>query len=957
MFFSVNKLNVSMESITKQDDVDNWSYLQSVIVPKVLENQRVDLVIGVDVPEALEPEEIIRGQGGGPYAMKTKFGWTLYGPLGRYDKERKHCYLISSCKNDVMLENLFKQYINRDFCESTADSCTEMSMEDKRALAVLDDTAKIVDGHYQFAIPWKDTRPCLPNNGSVAEHRLKHLQKKLQRDVGLCKKYANFVDDLLVNNYARKVPQDQISRNDGVVWYLPHHNVFNPRKPEKVRIVFDCAATYHGKSLSLIMVNNYARKVPQDQISRNDGVVWYLPHHNVFNPRKPEKVRIVFDCAATYHGKSLSLIMVNNYARKVPQDQISRNDGVVWYLPHHNVFNPRKPEKVRIVFDCAATYHGKSLSLIMVNNYARKVPQDQISRNDGVVWYLPHHNVFNPRKPEQVRIVFDCAATYHGKSLSLIMVNNYARKVPQDQISRNDGVVWYLPHHNVFNPRKPEQVRIVFDCAATYHGKSLSLIMVNNYARKVPQDQISRNDGVVWYLPHHNVFNPRKPEKVRIVFDCAATYHGKSLNGNVLQGPDFTNSLVGVLLRSRQESVALMADIESMFHQVRVHPKDIDALRFLWFPHGDLSKDAEEYQILAHFFGGVWLPCCANYALRKTALDNADQFDIQVFKTVHRNFYVDDLLKSRRDIPSAFNMYKEITELLSCGGLHLTKWTSNKREVLEAISYTELSKELKNADLERDTLPTERDLDLQWNIEQDKFQYNIGLNDKSAARRGMLSIVSSVYDPLGFVSPFILRAKMILHQLCRMKLAWDSPVPERELQCWNKWLAELQTLEELSIDRCFKPEAFGEPSEIEIHSFSDACEAGYEAVSYIRMINNKGEVHCAFVIGKSRLTPLKYVTIQRLELSAATVAVKLDQTIRKELEYKITQSFFWTDSKAVLRYIYNENRRFQTFVANRLTVIHDGSDPNQWRYVDTDSNPADDASKGLHANQLSSDSR
>ena len=675
--FSVKKLNVSLESITKQEDVDNWPYLHGITVPRALTSQDVGLLIGVDVPEALEPVEVRRAQNGGPYAVKTKFGWTLNGPLWRYGKERKQCYLISSCKNDDILEKQFKQYINRDFCDSATGNCKAMSIEDKKALAVLDDTAKLVDGHYQLAIPWRDIQPCLPNNKSVAEHRLKHLKRKLSRDVGLCEKYTKFIDDL----------------------------------------------------------------------------------------------------------------------------------------------------------------------------------------------------------------------------------------------------------------------------------------MVKDHARKVPQDQISRNDGAVWYLPHHNVINPKKPEKVRVVFDCAATYRGKSLNDNVLQGPDFTNSLVGVLLRFRQESVALMADVESMFHQVRVHPKDVDALRFLWFPHGDLSKDPEEYQMLVHLFGGVWSPCCANHALRKTAVDNADRYGLEVTETVRKNFYVDDLLKSMKDAQSAIKMYKEVTELLSHGGFHLTKWTSNKREVLEVIPDSELSKELKNVDFEKDTLPTERALGLQWNTEQDKFQYNIDLKDKPETRRGILSIVSSVYDPLGFVSPFVLRAKMILHQLCRKKLAWDDPVPDEELQCWKQWLAELPALQKFSVDRCFKPEAFGEPNMTELHHFSDASEAGYGAVSYIRMTNNKGEVHCAFVAGKSRLAPLKFMTIPRLELSAATVAVKLDQMIRKELDCEINKSFFWTDSQAVLRYIYNENRRFQTFVANRLAIIHDGSDPEQWRYIDTTSNPADDASRGLHARQLSSSSR
>ena len=169
------------------------------------------------------------------------------------------------------------------------------------------------------------------------------------------------------------------------------------------------------------------------------------------------------------------------------------------------------------------------------------------------------------------------------------------------------------------------------------------------------------------------MLNPKKPEKVRIVFDCAATYCGKSLNDNVLQGPDFTNSLVGVLLRFRQESVALMADVESMFHQVRVHLRDGDALRFLWFPHGDLSKDPEEYQMLVHLFGGIWSPCCASYALRKTAVNNADRYGLEVTETVRRNFYVDDLLKSMKYAQSAIKMYKEVTELLSHGGFHPTK--------------------------------------------------------------------------------------------------------------------------------------------------------------------------------------------------------------------------------------------------------------------------------------------
>ena len=112
----------------------------------------------------------------------------------------------------------------------------------------------------------------------------------------------------------------------------------------------------------------------------------------------------------------------------------------------------------------------------------------------------------------------------------------------------------------------------------------VSDLMEKGYAQKVPKDRVNRSDGATWYLPQHPVIHPQKPGKVRVVFDCAAKYRSTSLNDQLLQGPDITNTLIGVLTCFREESIALMADIEAMFHQVRVRPDDCDALRFLWWP-------------------------------------------------------------------------------------------------------------------------------------------------------------------------------------------------------------------------------------------------------------------------------------------------------------------------------------------------------------------------------------
>ena len=143
-------------------------------------------------------------------------------------------------------------------------------------------------------------------------------------------------------------------------------------------------------------------------------------------------------------------------------------------------------------------------------------------------------------------------------------------------------------------------------------------LFVKDYARKIPQE---RHEilGAYWYLPHHPVYHPQKPDKVRVVFDCSAKYGNSSLNNQLLQGPDLTNSLVGVLTRFREKPIAFMSDIEAMFHQVRVQQSDRDALRFLWWPNRDLNSPPEEYQMNVHLFGTASSPSCANFALKKTA--------------------------------------------------------------------------------------------------------------------------------------------------------------------------------------------------------------------------------------------------------------------------------------------------------------------------------------------------
>ena len=313
----------------------------------------------------------------------------------------------------------------------------------------------------------------------------------------------------------------------------------------------------------------------------------------------------------------------------------------------------------------------------------------------------------------------------------------------------------------------------------------LEKVIGDGFAEKVPLDVLKRSDGKVWFIPHHGVYHHKKPDKIRVVFDCSAHSQGTSLNDELFQGPDLTNNLVGVLIRFRQEPVAVMGDVQSMFHQVRVPEEDRDLLRFLWWPRGDFSKELEEYRMTVHLFGAVSSPSCANFAMRRNAEDHRHEFSPDVVSTVLKNFYVDDCLKSLPSATVAIKHVEELRRLMLRGGFNLTKWISNDREVLESIPVEARAKGVKDLDLDNDVLPAEKALGVSWFVETDTFGFKVNIKEKPCTRRGILSVVSSVYDPLGMAAPFILPAKLLLQDLCRKSLGWDDEIPSDYLSRWR----------------------------------------------------------------------------------------------------------------------------------------------------------------------------
>lgn len=288
------------------------------------------------------------------------------------------------------------------------------------------------------------------------------------------------------------------------------------------------------------------------------------------------------------------------------------------------------------------------------------------------------------------------------------------------------------------------------------------------------------------------------------------------------------------------------------------------------------------------------------------------------------------------------------------GGLRLHKFNSNERSVLDSVDPTERAVTSEPLNLDLNAAPAERALGIQWSLEHDTFCLNVNPQTRPSTRRGILSVIASLYDPVGFVAPFILTGKCILQELCRRGIGWDDPLPEDVSPWWERWKSDLQGLKEVSIPRCYQPQGFRKTVTRELHHFSDASNIGYGSCSYLRSKNEDGQVHCSLVIAKARVAPTKLTSIPRLELSAAVVTPRLSVMLRNELEMPIHAEFFWTDSQVVLAYINNEARRFHVFVANHVQMIREHTSPSQWHYIDTTENPADHASRGLNAVDISS---
>lgn len=460
------------------------------------------------------------------------------------------------------------------------------------------------------------------------------------------------------------------------------------------------------------------------------------------------------------------------------------------------------------------------------------------------------------------------------------------------------------------------------------------------YIRKLTREEADTVDSHTWYLPHFAVHNPNKPNKIRIVFDAAAKSHGVSLNDNLIAGPDLLQSLVAILWKFRQRRFGFCGDVREMFHRVGIRKEDRCAQRFLW-RNLEIDRDPDTYEMLVMTFGATCSPVCAQFVKNLNAERFAEDPEIQ--RAIITKFYVDDYLDSRDDEEEALNTIQEVCRIQKIAGFEVVNWMTNSPLIKEKLLGNMLMASSKNID----DSSMHRVLGMWWNSDSDEFSFKFNTQnlmlDEIPSKRKILKSIMSLFDPLGLIACFTIKGKILMQDIWRARINWDDLLPENLLTIWRKWIEEFHEITKIRIPRCYSlmiPNA----TSIDIHAFCDSSEKAFASVVYLRTLCNE-KVDISLIAAKTRVAPLKPLSIPKLELQAAVMSSRLVHSIKTELEIQIKKTYFWSDSRCVLKWIRANGRDYKQFVAHRVGEIQERTNISDWRWVPSEYNTADEATR------------
>jgi hypothetical protein len=450
-----------------------------------------------------------------------------------------------------------------------------------------------------------------------------------------------------------------------------------------------------------------------------------------------------------------------------------------------------------------------------------------------------------------------------------------------------------------------------------------------------------------YFLPHHGVLKESSSTtRLRTVFDASAkTSNGISLNHILLTGRKMQTNICDLLLSFRTHNVVFSCDIRQMYRQIKVHPDDQCYQLILWRDNVDQTPSI--FKLTTVTYGINCSPYLAIRTLHQLAADEGNSYP-EAAEILRTQTFVDDVIAGGDSEEEALILQKQLISLLERGGFELRKWTSNSSRLLQDLPDGHLESPVF---LQDSLQPHFTILGIHWSPTTDSFTYNLNLPQNSRTKRQVLSVIAQIYDPCGFLSPIVMWAKQFMQLIWTKGLNWDQPLPPELLEMWKGFIGTTCHLHKISIPRALQ---VSQSCSTELHGFSDASEGGYAAAIYLRCTLNDGSVVIRQLLSKTRVAPLKKLTIPRLELSAALLLAQLVAYVLSTFQKRIDSSsvVLWCDSTVTLTWLQTPPYRLKTFVANRVAQVQELVPSHCWRHIASEHNPADCASRGILPSEL-----
>lgn len=454
------------------------------------------------------------------------------------------------------------------------------------------------------------------------------------------------------------------------------------------------------------------------------------------------------------------------------------------------------------------------------------------------------------------------------------------------------------------------------------------------------------NNQTTYFSPHHGVSREEScTTRLRVVFNSSSpSSTGISYNSLQMVGPTVQEDLLSILLRFRQHTYVVTADICKMYRQILI-AEEFKALQLiLW--RASPEDHLQTYSLDTLMYGTASAPFLATRCLKQLAIEHAHSHP-KAADAIKADFYVDDFLSGAESINELTDLCSEVNSILASAGFLLRKWKTNNQDVFTVLEGSSPSTDT----FYFSPLETCKTLGMLWSSQSDilSFKINLPSHSQTITKRIILSETAKIFDPLGLLSPVVIQAKIFLQHLWTLKVGWDGEVPQELSKMWTSFRSDLLDLNSLEIPRHSSCKKL---IHVELHGFSDASQKAYGACIYLRTTDISNTIHVNLLVSKTRVAPLKTVSIPRLELCAAKLLSELFQKVIKSLTLKINGHFLWSDSTVTLAWIRTPPHMLQIFVGNRVKEIQANTNICYWNYVPTTSNPADLLSRGLSPRNL-----